>query len=73
MASGALKKEKRAIFKTLKASPTSISGSQACAVMSMLKTDKRVSVCGTHNLRSLYRILESVCVKHELPVYNLQD
>ena len=46
--------------------------SQACAVMSMLKTDKRVSVCGTYNLRSLYKILRSVFVRHELPVYNLQ-
>ena len=47
--------------------------SQACAVISMLKTDKRVSVCGAHNLRSPYKILKSVSLRHELPVYNPQD
>ena len=67
------KTKKRAIFKTPKASQTSISGSQACAVMSMLKTNKRVPVCCTHNLRSPYKILKSVFVRHEWPVYNLQD
>ena len=70
MASGALKQEKNAIFKTPKASPTSISGSQACAVMSMLE---RVSVCDTHSLRPPCKILKSVFVKHEIPVYNPEN
>ena len=40
-------RKKRAIFKTPKASPTSISGSQACAVMSMLHTECQ---CVTHTI-----------------------